>query len=136
MSVREGQARLRKISKAIADELPLSKEDRTFLSTALMKIASGEDAETSLGVKAKRGERKGIHDRQTKIQMEYAMPWIASAIQLIENDGLGYTLKKAISEAKILFSILASETSLLRYWNDYPDKDKPTFNLDRIKNLI
>ena len=50
MSVREGQARLRKISKAIVDELPLSKEDRTFLSTALMQIASGEDAETSLGV--------------------------------------------------------------------------------------
>ena len=64
------------------------------------------------------------------------MPWIASAIQPIENDGLGYTLKKAISEAKILFSILASETSLLRYWNDYPDKDNPTFNLGRIKNLI
>ena len=59
MSVREGQARLRKISKAIADELPLSKEDRTFLSTALMKIALGDDAERALGVKAKRGERKG-----------------------------------------------------------------------------
>lgn len=136
MSVREGQATLRKISKDIADELPLSKEDRTFLSTALMQIASGEDAESALGVKAKRGERKGAHDRRTKIDLVHAMGWIASAIQPIENGGLGYTLKKAISEAKFYYSLLPSEDSLLRYWNDYPDKGDPTFTLDRIKNLI
>lgn len=136
MSVREGQAALRKISKDIADELPLSKEDRTFLSTALMQIASGEDAESALGVKAKRGERKGAHDRRTKIDLVHAMGWIASAIQPIENGGLGYTLKKAISEAKFYYSLLPSEDSLLRYWNDYPDKGDPTFTLDRIKNLI
>ena len=136
MSVREGQATLRKISKDIADELPLSKEDRTFLSTALMQIASGEDAESALGVKTKRGERKGAHDRRTKIDLVHAMGWIASAIQPIENGGLGYTLKKAISEAKFYYSLLPSEDSLLRYWNDYPDKGDPTFTLDRIKNLI
>ena len=136
MSVREGQATLRKISKDIADELPLSKEDRTFLSTALMQIASGEDAESALGVKAKRGERKGAHDRRTKIDLVHAMGWIASAIQPIENGGLGYTLKKAISEAKFYYSLLPSEDSLLRYWNDYPDKGDPTFTLDMIKNLI
>ena len=135
MSVREGQARLRKLACMLAD-LPNPTEDTEFLSTALLEIASGEDAESALGVKAKRGERKGAHDRWTKIGLVHAMGWIASAIQPIENDGLGYTLKKAISKAKILFSLLPSEDSLLRYWNDYPDKDNPSFTLDRIKNLI
>ena len=135
MSVREGQARLRKLARMLAD-LPNPTEDTEFLSTALLEIASGEDAESALGVKAKRGERKGAHDRRTKIDLVHAMGWIASAIQPIENGGLGYTLKKAISEAKFYFSLLPSEDSLLRYWNDYPDKGDPTFTLDRIKNLI
>ena len=136
MSVREGQARLRRLSNNVANDLPHSKEDKDFLSSALMQIASGDDAERALGVKAKRGERKGLHDRQTKIDLVYAMGWIANAIRPLEDGGLGYSLKQAISKAKILFSLLPSEDSLLRYWNDYPDKDTPTFNLDRIKNLI
>ena len=136
MSVRKGQARLRRLSNNVANDMPHSKEDKDFLSSALMQIASGEDAESALGVKAKRGERKGAHDRRTKIDLVHAMGWIASAIQPIENGGLGYTLKKAISEAKFYFSLLPSEDSLLRYWNDYPDKENPTFTLNRIKNLI
>ena len=136
MSVREGQARLRRLSNNVANDLPHSKEDKDFLSSALMQIALGEDAARALGVKAKRGERKGAHDRRTKIDLVHAMGWIANAIQPIENGGLGYTLKKAISEAKFYYSLLPSEDSLLRYWNDYPDKGDPTFTLDRIKNLI
>ena len=135
MSVREGQARLRKLARMLAD-LPNPTEDTGFLSTALLEIASGEDAESALGVKAKRGERKGPHDRKTKIDVEHAMGWIAGAIRHLEDDGLGYSLKKAISKAKIYFSLLPSEDSLLRYWNDYPDKGNPTFTLDRIKILI
>ena len=135
MSVREGQARLRKLARMLAD-LPNPTEDTEFLSTALLEIASGEDAESALGVKAKRGERKGSHDRKTKIDVEHAMGRIAGAIRPLEDDGLGYSLKKAISKAKIYFSLLPSEDSLLRYWNDYPDKDNPTFTLDRIKILI
>ena len=135
MSVREGQARLRKLARMLAD-LPNPTEDTEFLSTALLEIASGEDAESALGVKAKRGERKGAHDRWTKIYLEHAMGWVAGAIRPLEDDGLGYSLKKAISKAKIYFSLLPSEDSLLRYWNDYPDKENPTFTLNRIKNLI
>ena len=135
MSVREGQARLRKLARMLGD-LPNPTEDTEFLSTALLEIASGEDAESALGVKAKRGERKGAHDRWTKIYLEHAMGWVAGAIRPLEDDGLGYSLKKAISKAKIYFSLLPSEDSLLRYWNDYPDKDNPTFTLDRIKILI
>ena len=135
MSVREGQARLRKLARMLAD-LPNPTEDTEFLSTALLEIASGEDAESALGVKAKRGERKGAYDRWTKIYLEHAMGWVAGAIRPLEDDGLGYSLKKAISKAKFYFSLLPSEDSLLRYWNDYPDKDNPTFTLDRIKILI
>ena len=54
MSIRKGQARLRKISKDIENDLPLSKKDKDFLCSALMQIASGEDAELALDVKAKK----------------------------------------------------------------------------------
>ena len=49
MSVREGQARLRKLARMLAD-LPNPTEDTEFLSTALLEIASGEDAESALVV--------------------------------------------------------------------------------------
>ena len=58
MSVRKGQARLRRIATHISSDAPLSDEDLTFLVTALQTIANGEDAETALGVKAKRVREK------------------------------------------------------------------------------
>ena len=65
MSVRKGQARLRKIATQIFSNAPLSNEDQAFLVTALQTIADGGDADTALGVKAKKGERKSHYARNT-----------------------------------------------------------------------
>ncbi len=134
MSVRNGQARLRKISKHIANGSALSEEDREFLSSALMEIASGRDAETALDVKAKKGERKSEHVRQRKIQLKYFMPWIASAIEPEEEGGFGYTVKEAISVAKRHFPNFPSEETLRRYWADYQRTGTAIFTLERDLN--
>ena len=134
MSVRDGQARLRKISKDIANDLPLSKKDKDFLCSALMQIASGEDAEIALDVKAKKGERKSKHSQQTKIELKFFLPWIASAIEPEEDGGFGYTVKEAISVAKRYFPNLPSEVSLRRYWADYQRNGTAIFTLERDLN--
>ncbi len=134
MSVRKGQARLRKISKHIANGSALSEDDREFLSSALMEIASGRDAETVLDVKAKRGERKSEHVRQRKVQLKFFMPWIASAIEPEEQGGFGYTIKKAIAVAKRYFKNLPSEETLRRYWTDYQRSGSAVFTLERDLN--
>ena len=58
MTLREGQNRLREISKLLKKGESLSETDRSFLSAALASIADGGNAEVALEVKAKRGERK------------------------------------------------------------------------------
>ena len=58
MSVRAGQAKLRKLANQLVHNKELSAVDKKFLVQALSVIADGEDAETALGVKAKKGERK------------------------------------------------------------------------------
>mgnify|MGYP000545099307 CR=1 FL=1 len=63
MSVRKGQERLKNIAGQISDDKQLSSEDKEFLVKALIEISDGEDAETALAVKFKKGERKS---RQTR----------------------------------------------------------------------
>ncbi len=92
MSVRKGQARLRSIAKVISSESQLSEEDSTFLVTAFRTIADGGDADTALGVKAKKGERKGPYARDTKLKMQYVTGLIAAAIAPESEGGLGLTL--------------------------------------------
>ena len=129
MSVRRGQARLRKLSYVLAD-LPYPTEDTNFLSLALKEIASGKDANTALGVKAKRGERKGEYDRLSKIRLQNVMSWVALATKPIDQEGQGYTLKKAIKIAKENFKNLPSEAALNRYWTRFSEKQKIVFQLE------
>ena len=133
MSVREGQARLRKLARMLAD-LPNPTEDTEFLLSALLEIASGKDANDALNVKAKKGERKSKHSQQTKIELKFFMPWIASAIEPEEEGGFGYTVKEAISVAKRHFPNLPSEVSLRRYWADYQRNGTAIFTLERDLN--
>lgn len=133
MSVRKGQARLRKLAHMLAD-LPNPTEDTEFLSSALLEIASGKDANDALDVKAKKGERKSKHSQQTKIQLKFFVPWIASAIEPEEEGGFGYTVKEAISVAKQYFPNLPSEVTLRRYWADYQRTGTAIFTLERDLN--
>ena len=133
MSVRKGQARLRKISKDIANDLPLSDEDKKFLKYALEEIVSGQDANIALGVKAKRGERKGENADKTKIQKAFVMTWIASAVLPEEKAGLGYSVTKAVSKAKNNFFCdydLPSEASLIRNYFDYKKIGTELFGME------
>ena len=57
MGVRHGQARLKNIAGQISEDKQLSHEDKEFLAKEQIEISNGEDAETSLAVKAKKGER-------------------------------------------------------------------------------
>ena len=129
MSVRKDQARLRKLARMLAD-LPNPTKDTEFLSSALSEIASGGDANAALGVKAKRGERKGEHDRLSKMRLQHFMSWVTLAIKPIEDEGQGYTLKKAIEIAKKNFKDLPAESSLHRYWTRFSGKRKIVFQLE------
>lgn len=118
MSVRTGQARLKKLALQITGDVPLSKSDRDFLTTALQNIASGMDAEHALGVKAQKGERKGKHALDSKVRRDFVNGWLATAIAPEHEGGLGLTLKNAVSLIKAEMSDLPSEVTLRRYWND------------------
>ena len=129
MSVRKGQARLRKIATHISSDAPLSDEDLTFLVTALQTIANGEDAETALGVKAKKGERKSRHIMNTEFNKQLFFGWIATAIAPESEGGLGLSLKDAVSKASKDWPSLPSEESLLRQWNDVRKNQGRTFKV-------
>ena len=131
MSVRKGQARLRKIATQISSDAPLSDEDQAFLVTALQTIANGEDAETALGVKAKKGERKSHYARNTEFSKQLIFGLIATAIAPEDEDphesGLGLSLKDAIAQASKDWPNLPSEESLRRQWNDVRKQQKRNF---------
>ena len=129
MSVRKGQARLRKIATHISSDAPLSDEDLTFLVTALQTIANGEDAETALGVKAKKGERKSRHIMNTEFNKQLFFGWIATAIAPESEGGLGLSLKDAVSKASKDWPSLPSEESLLRQWNGVRKDQGRTFKV-------
>ncbi len=129
MSVRKGQARLRKIATHISSDAPLSDEDQAFLVTALQTIANGEDAETALGVKAKKGERKSHYARNTEFSKQLIFGWIATAIAPETDGGLGLSLKDAVSKVVKDWSGLPSQESLLRQWNDVREDQGRTFKI-------
>ena len=129
MSVRKGQARLRKIATHISSDAPLSDEDQAFLVTALQTIANGEDAETALGVKAKKGERKSHYARNTEFNKQLFFGWIATAIAPESEGGLGLSLKDAVSKAAKNWPSLPSEESLLRQWNGVRKDQGRTFKV-------
>ena len=118
MSVRTGQARLKKLAVQINSGAMLNEIDRDFLTAALQEIASGADAEAALGVKAQKGERKGQHAQASKVRRDVVNGWLAIAIAHKKEGGLGLTLKDAVSMIKAKMSDLPSEETLRRYWND------------------
>lgn len=118
MSVRKGQARLKKIASLISADKPLDVHDKEFLVSALIEITKGQDAEVALEVKAKKGERKGEHARKAKFNQELVFGWLATAIAPEEEGGLGLTLKDAVAKVKAEWDHLPSEESLRRYWNN------------------
>lgn len=134
MSVRKGQARLKSIAKVISSGGQLSEEDGAFLVTAFRTIADGGDADTALGVKAKKGERKSDYARQTEFNKQLFFGWIATAIAPEDEDphesGLGLSLKDAIAQASKDRPNLPSEESLLRQWNDVRKQQKRDFLIE------
>ena len=127
MSVKEGQKKLKVLAKKIYESTPLSDNEKEFLSSALTQIASGEDAELALNVKARKGERKSKSVQDALQNRQFAMGWLATAIAPIEEGGLGLTLLDASSKIKLNFKNLPSEESLRRYWNDYKKNNRRTF---------
>lgn len=118
MSVREGQKRLKNIAKSLSNGQNLSDLDNQFLINALKNISDGLDAETELGVKALKGERKSRQTRVAKINSELLNGWIAVAITPETEGGLGLTLKDAVSKVKAEWPNLPAEESIRRKWND------------------
>ena len=121
MSVRTGQARLKKIANLISTDSPLDKADKEFLVTALYEIADGQNAEGALNIKAKRGERRGKAHKSRKYNDPFMYGLIASAILSESDGGLGMTVKDAVTMVKREFPDLPSEASILRQWNNIKD---------------
>ena len=133
MSVRKGQARLRKIATQISSDAPLSDEDQGFLVTALQTIADGGDADTALGVKAKRGERKSHYARNTEFNKQLFFGWLKTAMAPEDEDphesGLGLSLTDAVAKAAQDWPNLPSEESLRRQWNDVRKQQQRNFKI-------
>ena len=127
MNVRGGQKKLKVLAKKIYESTPLSDNDKEFLSSALTQIASGENAELALNVKARKGERKSKSVQDALQNRQFAMGWLATAIAPIDEGGLGLTLLDASSKIKLNFKNLPSEESLRRYWNNYKKNNGRTF---------
>src|SRR5450432_1035466 len=108
----------------IENGVALPYSGKAFLVGALKRIGAGEDANVALVVKAKRGERKTSKQVAKRVNKEFAMRWIASAIRPLEEDGLGITLSEAIEKATT-FGL--SEDTLLYYWNNNPEMHTPSF---------
>jgi len=127
MSVRKGQERLKNIAGQISDDKQLSSEDKEFLVTALLEIYNGEDAEVSLGVKAKRGERKSAHVRNTKIIKKYINGLIKALIDSYDDAGKNMSLKEATEKINAEWPNSPSAETMRRNWNDIKKTQKRDF---------
>jgi hypothetical protein len=129
MSARKGQTRLKKIASQISQDKQLSPEDKEFLVKALIEISNGGDAETALAVKFKKGERKSKYAKDTKLILQLAYGWLASAVAPEDEDGLGMTLKDAVAMLKAEWGRLPSEQTMLRYWNNVKNTQERDFKI-------
>ena len=136
MSVRKGQARLRKIATQISSDAPLSDEDQAFLATALPNREEGGDADTALGVKAKKGERKSHYARNTEFNKQLFFGWIKVAIAAESDGGLGLSLKDAVQKARLGWPSLPSEETLIRQWNDSEKNSRKSSQSKQIEIAI
>ena len=127
MSVRKGQKRLKNIASQISDDKRLSSEDKEFLVAALLEISNGEDAEVSLGVKAKRGERKSAHVRNTKIIKKYINGLIKALIDSYDDAGKNMSLKEATEKINAEWPNSPSAETMRRNWNDIKKRQKRDF---------
>ena len=127
MSVRKGQERLKNIAVQISEDIQLSPEDKKFLVTALLEIYNGEDAEVSLGVKAKRGERKSAHVRNTKIIKKYINGLIKALIDSYDEAGKNMSLKEATEKINAEWPNSPSAETMRRNWNDIKKRQKRDF---------
>ena len=127
MSVRKGQERLKNIAAQISEDIQLSPEDKKFLVTALLEIYNGEDAEVSLGVKAKRGERKSAHVRNTKIIKKYINGLIKALIDSYDDAGKNMSLKEATEKINAEWPNSPSAETMRRNWNDIKKTQKRDF---------
>ena len=127
MSVRKGQERLKNIAVQISEDIQLSPEDKKFLVTALLEIYNGEDAEVSLGVKAKRGERKSAHVRNTKIIKKYINGLIKALIDSYDDAGKNMSLKEATEKINAEWPNSPSAETMRRNWNDIKKTQKRDF---------
>ena len=132
MSVRNGQRRLRKIARYLEVNIPLSDSDKQFLIDALNQIASGENAEAALDVKAQRGERKGQADQLRKFNDQLIFAWIHAATMSEEDGGLGLTIKEAASSIKQNFPNLPTEETIIRQYSTAKKDMGIHFQINRI----
>ena len=129
MSARKGQTRLKEIASQISQDKQLSPEDKEFLVKALIEISDGEDAETALAVKFKKGERKSRQTRVAKINKALVMGLLATAKAPKSEGGLGLTLQDAVAMVKAEWGKLPSEQTLRRYWNDVKNTQEKNFEI-------
>ena len=133
MSVRKGQERLKDIAVQISEDIQLSPEDKKFLVTALLEIYNGEDAEVSLGVKAKRGERKSTHVRDMKIINQYINGLIKALISPYDEGGKNMSLKDATDKIHAEWPYSPSAETMRRHWNDYRKRQERDFIINTVE---
>jgi len=129
MSARKGQTRLKKIASLISQNKQLILEDKEFLVKALIEISNGGDAETALAVKFKKGERKSKYAKDTKLNLQLAYGWLATAMAPESEGGLGMTLQDATTQLTTEWGRLPSAQTLRRYWNNVKNTQERDFEI-------
>ncbi len=109
---------------------PLSRKDRTFLKQALLAIASNVHPNLALGSKARPGENKNLMARRKRINLKYAVPWIATAIEpckIHPSDVPPMKLKEALEQASNYFGV--TYETLQHVWTNSKATRSPVFSI-------
>jgi hypothetical protein len=72
------QYRLRRIVKDLEDGAALPSGELKFLVEALRHSGGGKDANSALGVKAKRGERKAPEQKAKRDKLHFVMSFVGT----------------------------------------------------------
>ena len=123
------QYRLRRIAKDLEDGAPLPFGELKFLVEALRRSASGEDANSALGVKGKRGERRTPEQKAKRDKLHFVMSLVTALTTAEVTEDFtrpAMSLEDAFAAAAKAFSL--DEETVRTSWHSNAELRSATFD--------
>jgi hypothetical protein len=123
------QYRLRRIAKDLEDGAALAPGELKFLVEALRRSGSGEDANSALGVKGKRGERKTPEQKAKREKLHFVMSLVTALTTAEVTEYFtrpAMSLEDAFAAAAKAFSM--DEETVRIYWYRNPKLRSAAFD--------